>query len=362
MALEERTLQFLGSLYRANSITTTLLAEELGMEVKDVEKLFKFLDFMGIFMAPDVMIHKLRLLDVLVLLNFNRVKPCATTEVLKQLKYLKFIAVYPPRTVYLTFYIPEETESTNVIQELLDLKRYKHVDVYFFGYVLRSKPLLDGIELLVRGDIEELTLKKFFEKCSEDPLPFSDDGYRPHIDSLDLAILDIVSRKPTVSLQALAKELSSVIGKAVEQFRVRRHAIHASRFVYGYRVGNYVHKVISEVKRCYIVEDVDGEKLCRAVVRHPLSITCGWSDEYAMVCLHMPYERHFDFHVSISGALQSYGSIVKIFEYVSRFDQGLIAVSASPFYIWNPKRKKWMIEQFSVGNIVEVLRRYGCVE
>jgi len=362
MALEERTLQFLESLYRANSVTTTLLAEELGMEVKDVEKLFKLLDFIGIFMAPDVMIHKLRLQDVLILLNFNRVKPCAVAEVLKELKYLRFAAIYPPRSIYLTFYIPAETESSNIIQELLELKRYKHADVYFFSYVLRSKPLLEGIELLVRGDIEELTSKKLFERCSEDPLPFLDDGSRPHIDSLDLAILDIVSRKPAIPLQALTKELSSIIGKVVPQFRVRRHAVHASRFVYGYRVGNYIHKVISEVKRCYIVEDVDGEKLCRAVARHPLSISCTWSNGYASVCFHMPYERHFDFHMNISEVLQSYGSIVKMFEYVSRRDQKLIAVSASPFYIWNPKRKKWMLEEFSVGNIVEVLRRYGCAE
>jgi len=34
----------------------------------------------------------------------------------------------------------------------------------------------------------------------------------------------------------------------------------------------------------------------------------------------------------------------------------LIAVSALPFYMWNPKRKKWMLEQVSVGDIVEVLR------
>jgi len=123
MVLEERALQFLDSLYRASSVTTTLLAEELGMEVKDVEKFFKFLDFIGIFMAPDVMIHKLRLLDVLVLLNFNRVKPCTVTEVLKELKYLRFIAIYPPGSIYLTFYIPVEAESNNTMQELLDIKR-----------------------------------------------------------------------------------------------------------------------------------------------------------------------------------------------------------------------------------------------
>jgi len=362
MALEEKTLQFLESLYRANAVTTTLLAEELGIDVKDVEKFFKFLDFIGIFMAPDVMIHKLRLLDVLVLLNFNRVKPCATTEVLKGLEYLRFIAIYPPKSIYLTFYVPVEAESNSVMQELLDIKRFNHADVYLFSYVIRSKPLLEGIELLIRGDIEELISKKFFEKCLENPIPFSDDGSRPHIDSLDLAILNIVSRKPAIPLQVLTKELSSLIGKIVPQFRVRRHAVHASRFIYGYRVGNYIHKVISEVKRCYIVEGDSGEKLCRAVVRHPLSISCTWSDEYAMVCFHMPYERYFDFHINISEALQSYGSIVKIFEYVSRFDQGLIAVSASPFYIWNPKRKKWMLEQISVGDVVEVLRRYGCAE
>jgi len=362
MVLEERTLQFLESLYRANSVTTTLLAEELDMEVKDVEKLFKFLDFIGIFMVPDVMVHKLRLLDVLVLLNFNRVKPCVVAEVLNDLKYLRFIAIYPPRSIYLTFYIPAEIESRNIIQELPDMKRHKHVDMYFFSYVLRSKPLLEGIELLFKGDIEELISKKFFEKCFEDPLPFSDDGSRPHIDSLDLAILDIVSRKPAIPLQALTKELSSVIGKVVPQFRVRRHAVHASRFVYGYRVGNYVHKVISEVKRCYIVEDVVGEKLCRAVVRHPLSISCTWSGDYAMVCFHTPYERHFDFHMNVSEVLQSYGNIVKMFEYAARRDQGLVAVSASPFYMWNPKRKKWMLEQISMGDIVEVLRRYGCAE
>jgi len=72
-------------------------------------------------MVPDVMIHKLRLLDVLVLLNFNRVKPCALAEVLKELKYLRFIAIYPPRSIYLTFYIPE-TESGIIMQDLLDLK------------------------------------------------------------------------------------------------------------------------------------------------------------------------------------------------------------------------------------------------
>jgi len=361
MALEERTLQFLESLYRAKSVTTTLLAEELGMEVKDVEKLFKFLDFIGIFTAPDVMIHKLRLQDTLVLLNFNRVKPCSITEVLKELKYLRFIAIYPPRSIYLTLYIPE-TESDIIMQDLLNLKRHKHADIYRFTYVLRSKPLLEGIELLFKGDIEELISKKFFEKCSEDPLPFLDDGSRPHIDSLDLAILDIVSRKPAVSLQALTKEIFSLVGKDVPQFKVRRHAVHASRFVYGYRVGKYVNKVISEVKRCYIVEGNIGEELCRAVVRHPLSISCTWSDNYAMVCFHMPYERSFDFHMNISEVLQSYGSIIKMFEYISRFDRGLIAVSASPFYMWNPKRKKWMLEQFNVGNVVEVLRKYGCAE
>jgi len=361
MALEERTLKFLESLYRANSITITLIAEELGMEVKDVEKLFKLLDFIGIFVAPDVMIHKLRLLDVLVLLNFNRVKPCAIEEVLKELKYLRFIAIYPPRSLYLTFYIPE-TESGNIVQDLLDLKRYNYADVYRFSYVIRSKPLLEGIELFVRGNIEELTSKKLFERCFENSLPFSDDGSRPHIDSVDLAILDIVSRKPAISLQALTKELPSLIGRAIPQFKVRKHAVHASRFVYGYRIGNYVHKVISEVKRCYIVESTIGEKLCRALVRHPLSISCTWSDDYTMVCFHMPYEHYFNFHMNISEVLQSYGSIIKMFEYVSRRDQKLIAVSASPFYMWNPKRKKWMLEQFNVGDVAEVLRKYGCVE
>jgi len=193
-------------------------------------------------------------------------------------------------------------------------------------------------------------------------LPFSDDGSRPHIDSLDLAILNIVSRNPAISLQALTKELASVIGKVVPQFKARRHAVHVSKFVCGYRVGNYVSKVISEVKRCYIVEDVDGEKLCRAVVRHPLSISCTWSNNYASICFHMPYEHHFDFHINISEVLQSYGNVVKMFEYILRRDKGLVAVSASPFYMWNPKRKRWMLEQFSVENIVEVLRKYGCAE
>jgi len=243
MALEDRILYFLRSLYRVNSVTTTLLAEELEMEVKDVEKLFKLLDFIGVFMAPDVMIHKLRLLDVLILLNFNRVKSCATTEVLKELKYLKSIAIYPPRSIHLTFYIPAEAENSSIMQELLDLKRYNYADVYRFSYVLRSKPLLEGIELLVRGDTEELISKKFFEKCSEDPLLFSDGGSRSRIDSPDLAILDIVSRKPAIPLQVLTKELSSVIGKVVPQFRVRRHAVHASKFVYGYRVGNYIQRL-----------------------------------------------------------------------------------------------------------------------
>ncbi|ADM27932.1 hypothetical protein Igag_1120 [Ignisphaera aggregans DSM 17230] len=348
-------------LYTLNILTSTLLIRELGYDRGDlVRNMFESLDFKGIALRPDIMTHRLRLIQVFPILRFKRVKPCDVSKVLWDSSLpIRSIAIYPPSTMILSLF-----STKSGLNSLFNvLNRYNYIDIYVFPYVVRSKPYVPLLNALLSGNLNEVISPSSLDLCYSKRFKLPDDwGSRPHIDKVDLAILNIVSLDPKITIEKLTYELSKKLMKPFTTSKVRKHVLHASRFIFGYRVSIHGVPSVSDVNRCYIVENVSrSDDLCLSIVRHPLSVSCNWSDEgKVLACFSVPLERAVDFHVNITSFLQTFGEVVEFFDYV--FRAGFFAASTVPYDAWISKARSWRIGEDSFKSVLDRLHRYGCYE
>ncbi len=347
-------------LYTLNILTSTLLMRELGYDRGDlVRNLFESLHFRGIALRPDIMTHRLRLTQILSILRFKRVKPCEIEKSLDPALPIRSIAIYPPSTIMLSLFSLE-----NNINSLLEImNRYSYENIYVFPYVVRSKPYTPLLNALLRKDLDTVISPSSFDVCFYKKFSIPENWRsKPHIDRVDLEVLDIVSRNPKIPIDKLAYELSKKMLKPFTISKTRKHVLHASRFIFGYRVSKYGVPSLSEVQRCYIVENVGNPgDLCLSIVRHPLSVSCNWSDDgKVMACFSLPIERATDFHINLISFLQSFGDTNKFFDYVYR--TGLFIASTVPYGAWISKARSWRIEEHRFADVLRKLRELGCYE
>jgi len=348
-------------LYTLNILTSTLLIRELGYDRGDlVRNMFESLDFRGIALRPDIMTHRLRLIHIVSMLRFKRVKPCDVSKVLGDSSLpIRSIAIYPPSTMILSLF-----STKSGLNSLLNvLNRYNYIDVYVFPYVVRSKPYVPLLNALLSGNLNEVISPSSLDLCYSKRFKLPDDwSSRPHIDKIDLAILNIVSLDPKITIEKLTYELSKMLMRPFTTSKVRKHVLHASKFIFGYRVSLYGISSFSGTCRCYIVENVGrSDDLCLSIVRHPLSVSCNWSDEgRVLACFSLPAEKTADFHVNITSFLQTFGEIVEFFDYV--FRPGLFAASTIPYDAWISRARSWRIGEDSFKSVLDRLHRYKCYE
>ena len=236
----------LRKLYALQRLTSTRIADALGVEVRYVEGFFRSLKGLGIYLKPDIDHRSLgwkRCVVVLrnVVLDIDRIRGA-------------------PFVRSALFAIPLSTVL------VIDVSSYEPIDgveVLCLDFVVRSRPEPELLKEVARGCIDAVA-RSVPREVPEVATPYT---YR--IDWIDLEILRIVSRDPTIRLRSLSYALKR---------SVRSHVNHAEGAISGYRVSR-IDALRSNDSCVYIVFATcsDPHEACRRFVAHPFVRGCGYA-------------------------------------------------------------------------------------
>ncbi|MEM1526125.1 MAG: hypothetical protein QW775_06940 [Ignisphaera sp.] len=358
-------VKMLNKLYVGNYLTSSELIPLLRDvcatcgRIKQIKKLFSSLKSIGVNVLPDIMVHKLRFKIVVAVINVKKVRRCLSlTNVSTLSPYVRSIAISFPKKIILTLYVPEKADIYDILGE------YRDSYVYVYDYVVRSKPIPEYLFMLIEG-LEKAFYENIFSSCLENSLNLPEDWEkRPRITSLTLHILDFLSLNPTLTISEVKDEVSKRVNKEFESDKIKRYVRNASKFIYGYRISVSKAPYVSRMKLCVLITNTNNNasRFCLSVIRHPLSLTCSWSNQGNIIaCFSLPEIGLAEFVEQLYQFVDLFGGeIVECFEYLA--DKGYTSVINVPYTEWSPLLKYWKKFNGVLPDIVEKFKHMGCID
>jgi len=363
---EAMLAKVLTKLYTANVLTTSDLSRILGDahstygKVNQVKKYMNMLELLGVNVLPDVMIHKLKFIGILIIAKLKKVRKCPNINVITATTpYVRSMSLIYPRTIVLTLYTPE---NINVYEITGDTPG---AITQVYRYTVRSKPIPEYLFKLMKSG-ESAFNEISFSTCIENTLSLSEDwNKRSKISNLVLRILDILLLDPKLTIDEVKDKIKEVLNKELNISKVKKYVRQAAKFIYGYRVSVVRTPYISNVKLCLVVKGIsDIDKFCLSAVRHPLAIFCSWNDlGGSFACFSLPesgkaltmFKEDLYQFVDWFG-----GEVVEEFEYI--YEDGYTAVVNIPYGEWSPLLRSWRKFRGVVPSVINKLREGGCIE
>ncbi|MCS7111726.1 MAG: hypothetical protein N3E36_07325 [Sulfolobales archaeon] len=264
-------------IYVENTVTSTRLSRVIEVDYRKIVSAFNVLrDRYGVSVWVDVLQSRLGLGLVLLLLKGLRLRPpkdpTIWSEIAVKLPYPRSIAWTPTGELQLVFQSPLRTDVINVE----DVKEY----VAFaqkFDFVLRSKPLVELLDMFIELRFGELT-----ERGLDIAMEHSYRIDKEYIlssgkfDGLDLAILNILEPHPEVTLRKLTQEVNNTLNRDYSMTSIEYHLDkHVENMILGYRVANYAQSYkLSETVSIIILSCRNPLEFCSRVISHPFIISC----------------------------------------------------------------------------------------
>ena len=257
----------LEDLYALQRLTSTRIARALGIDVKRVRSFFSYMRSVGVWIKPDIDHRALgwrRCLVVLrgILLDVSRLRgaPFIRSALLS----------IPPATILVIDSLngyAHDCEDLGARAVCMDL-------------VIRSRPDPRLLEMAIRRELRKLaeTVPRY-----EPPIALTSVG---RADWLDLEILRVLNRDPSMKLLELARELGR------RPRTVETHTRHAERAITGYRVSKI--RTLHGDECCnYIIIATSSNPLqaARALVAHPYVVGCGTTANTIVIHVALPMKH-----------------------------------------------------------------------
>jgi hypothetical protein len=358
--------KILSKLYTANVLTSSdiskILSDVLSTynKVSQVKKYMNILELLGMNVLPDVMIHKFKLMMLLVIAKFKRIKKCSSINTIAATTpYVRSLSLVYPKTIVSILYIPEDINVHEVLGD--DVKNIAQI----YRYTVRSKPIPEYLfKLMKYGDTAFNEIS--FSTCIENALKLSEDwSKRARISYLVLRVLDILLLDPKLTIDEVKDRMREILHRDFDVSKIKRYVRQATKFIYGYRVSIVRSPYISNIKLCLVVKGIsDVSKFCLSAVRHPLAISCSWNDlGDSFVCFSLPESGKAlaMFKEDLYQFIDWFGAeVVEELEYV--YEDGYTTVINIPYGEWSPLLRSWRKFRNVVPSIINKLKESGCVE
>ncbi len=304
--------RILEKIYIERTVTSTRLSKVIGIDYKKIMSMFNILrDRYGIYVWTDVLQSKLGLGLVTVLLKGLKLRPprdpSIWSEIAIRLPYLRSITWTPTGELHIVFQSPLRTDIIGVE----DVKE-NIAFIQKFDFVLRSKPLIELLNMFV-----DLEFKELVEKGLDIAMEHSYRIDREYVlsprkfDGLDLAILNILEPHPGITLRGLAQEVNKALNKAYSVASIEYHLNkHVENMVLGYRISNYAQSYrLSETVSSIVLSCRDPLEFCSRTISHPFIVSCVGNsyNNVAAVNICAPSEYQGSFTLRFIEKSTSYG-------------------------------------------------------
>ena len=301
----------LRKIYIENTVTSTRLSKIIGIDYKKVVSMFNVLrDRYGVYVWVDVLQSKLGLGLILLLLRGFKLKPPKDTKVWNEIAiripYPRSIAWTPTGDIQMVFQSPLQTDIIN-IEDVSDHVIFTQK----FDFVLRSKPLIELLDMFVSLEFREL-VERGLDIAMEHRYGLNKEYLLTprKFDGLDLAILNVLEPHPEITLRRLTQEVNRVLNRDYSVTRIEYHlAKHVENMVLGYRVANYAPSYrLSETVSIVVLYCRDSVDLCSRAISHPFVISCVGNSEKGVSAVNIcaPSEYQGSFTLSFIERAQSY--------------------------------------------------------
>jgi len=304
--------KLLEKIYMENTVTSTRLSKVIEIDYKKIVSMFNVLrDRYGIYIWVDVLQSKLGLGLTLLLLKGLKLKPPKNPriweEIAIKLPYPRSIAWTPTGDIQVVFQSPLKTDIMNV----------EKVDKYVmfiqkFNFVLRSKPIIELLNMFVDLNFSEL-LEKGLDMALENKYRVDREYVLSprKFDGLDLALLNVLEPRPEITLKGLTQEVNRSLNREYSVTRVEYHiAKHVENMILGYRVSNYAQSYrLSEAVSIVILQCNDPVDICSRAISHPFIVSCVGNTDKGVTAVNIcaPSEYQGSFTLRFIEKVQSYG-------------------------------------------------------
>ncbi|MEM1560205.1 MAG: hypothetical protein QXN35_01480 [Ignisphaera sp.] len=264
-------------IYIENTVTSTRLSKAIGIDYKKIVSMFNILrDRYGVYIWVDILQSKLGLGLALLILKGLKLKPPRDpriwSEIAVRLPYPRSIAWTPTGELQIVFQSPLRTDVINVenVREFIAVNQK-------FDFVLRSKPLVELLNMFVDLEFREL-VERGLDTAMEHRYRLDREYVLSprKFDGLDLAILNVLEPHPEITLRGLAQEINKALNREYSVASIEYHLDkHVENMILGYRVANYAPSYkLSETVSIVILSCRDPLDLCSRAISHPFIISC----------------------------------------------------------------------------------------
>ncbi len=348
-------LKYLESLYVLPRLTSTRIAQSLGISTSIVKQFFNLLQFYGIHVGVDAVPSRMGLKIAILLLNNVSIN-VGIEHVIKNVPFAKSVGLVAPNKLFITLNPPKAARISEGIYRIRDIE----VRVFVFDSVIRSRPLVTLLEAIINNDLDQvlrngieqalasrvdINLRKLFEEAS--------------FDGMDLDIVRALQKKPWLTMYELARELSTRARK------LEYHLVnHAEKLVLGYRVArlHYFVNASNTVKLIvYACNNANVFELCQHLATHPFIVSCAFNlgRRSLAIAIRAPQPILTKFSLLLNEYLKSFGcDIETCIEYV--LDRSLFLTSTvprrGPEFV---KALRGWSKGFGIEDVVDALLKLG---
>jgi len=351
----ETCLRYLETLYILPRLTSTRIAQSLGINTSIVKQIFNLLRFYGIHVGIDVVPSRIGLRIAILLLDNVSIN-VGIEHIIKNVPFAKSVGLVAPNKLFITLHPPKTAHISEGIYRVKGI----NMQVFVFNSVIRSRPLVTLLEAVVRNDFDALLRngieQVFASRVSIDTRKLFEEV---SFDGMDLDIVRTLQKKPWLTMHELARELN------IRARKLEHHLVnHAENLILGYRIARMHYLTgpnVSAKLLIYVCNDVNVVEICRHLAAHPFITSCAFNSERRsfVIAVHAPQPMLMKFSLLLNEYLKSFGcDIETCMEYV--LDRSLFLTSTvprrGPEFV---KALRGWSKGFGIEDVVDALLKLG---